>query len=96
MKSISILLLASILAFSCHSQSKTSNSETAGFHKISDDSLFTLVQYRTFQYFWKGAEPVSGMARERYHSDNVYPENDKNIVTTGGSGFGVMAILAGI
>ncbi len=63
---------------------------------LSDDSLLTLVQYRTFQYFWDGAEPNSGMARERINVDGIYPENDKNIVTTGGTGFGVMAILAGI
>lgn len=63
---------------------------------ISDDSLLTLVQYRTFQYFWDGAEPTSGAARERIHTDNVYPENDKHIITTGGTGFGVMAILVGI
>jgi hypothetical protein len=63
---------------------------------ISDDSLLTLVEYRTFQYFWDGAEPVSGAARERYHADNVYPENDKHIITSGGTGFGVMAILVGI
>lgn len=64
--------------------------------KITDDSLLTLTQYRTFQYFWDGAEPVSGMARERYHADGYYPQNDMNVVTTGGTGFGVMAILAGI
>ena len=29
------------------------------------------VQRRTFQYFWEGGEPYSGMARERYHIDNV-------------------------
>src|SRR5688572_20251160 len=63
---------------------------------LSDDSLLTLVEYRTFQYFWDGAEPTSGAARERYHSDNVYPEDDKHIVTSGGTGFGVMAILVGI
>jgi hypothetical protein len=63
---------------------------------ISDDSLLTLTEYRTFQYFWDGAEPVSGMAPERINMDGVYPENDMNIVTTGGTGFGVMAILAGI
>lgn len=63
---------------------------------LSDSALFRLVQERTFQYFWDGAEPVSGMGRERFHVDNVYPDNDKEIVTSGGSGFGVMAILAGI
>ena len=55
---------------------------------ISNDSLLTLVQYRTFQYFWDYAHPVSGLARERLGSGDV--------VTSGGSGFGLMAILAGI
>lgn len=64
--------------------------------KLSEDSLLTLVQERTFQYFWDGAEPNSGMARERFHVDGVYPQNDKNVVTSGGSGFGLMAILVGI
>jgi hypothetical protein len=36
------------------------------------------------------------MARERFHVDGLYPEKDMNVVTTGGSGFGLMAILAGI
>ena len=61
-----------------------------------DKALYTLVEKQTFQYFWDGAEPNSGMARERFHEDGVYPADDKNVVTTGGSGFGVMAILAGI
>jgi hypothetical protein len=63
---------------------------------ISDDSLLSLVQYKTFQYFWEGAEPVSGLACERIHLDGKYPENDKSVITSGGSGFGVMAILVGI
>jgi len=36
------------------------------------------------------------MARERYHPDDNYPQNDKHIVTTGGSGFGLMALIVGI
>lgn len=63
---------------------------------LDDSALFRLVQEKTFQYFWEGAEPTSGMGRERFHVDNNYPENDKHIVTSGGSGFGVMAILVGI
>lgn len=63
---------------------------------ISEDSLLTLVQYQTFQYFWKGAEPNSGLACERKHLDNIYPQNDQNVVTSGGSGFGLMAIIVGI
>lgn len=60
------------------------------------DSLYTMVQRNTFDYFWSGAEPNSGLARERVHEDGQYPRNDKDVVTTGGSGFGVMAILAGM
>ena len=90
-----VLLATSLLAvlISCSSpkpaEQKTSN-------EISNDSLLTLVEYKTFQYFWDGAEPTSGAARERFHTDNDYPDNDKNIVTSGGTGFGVMAILVGI
>lgn len=76
--------------------SKNTNEVAETETRISDDSLFTLVQYKTFQYFWDGAEPVSGGARERFHSDNIYPQNDKHIITSGGTGFGVMAILVGI
>jgi hypothetical protein len=78
---------------SCGRQEETTTQDEA---RISDDSLMTLVQYRTFQYFWDGAEPVSGAARERFHTDDVYPQNDKHIITSGGTGFGIMAILVGI
>ncbi|RYZ29363.1 MAG: beta-glucosidase [Chitinophagaceae bacterium] len=61
-----------------------------------DEKIFTDVQRTTFQYFWDGAEPNSGLARERFHVDGNYPQNDKNVVTSGGGGFGVMAILVGI
>lgn len=89
------------MIFFASSCSGTSNKEgnrdsSTKVEKLSEDSLLTLVEYRTFLYFWDGAEPVSGMARERFHVDNVYPENDKNVITIGGSGFGVMAMLVGI
>ncbi|RZK81806.1 MAG: beta-glucosidase, partial [Pedobacter sp.] len=63
---------------------------------LSDDKLLDIVQKQTFQYFWDGAEPTSGAGRERYHADNIYPENDKSTVATGATGFGLMAILSGI
>lgn len=90
-----IILLIPILIFGCSERKQSAISETSP-QTISDDSLMTLVQYRTFQYFWDGAEPTSGLARERIHMDGDYPQNDQNVVTTGGSGFGVMAILVGI
>ncbi|MFN8209955.1 MAG: glucoamylase family protein [Bacteroidales bacterium] len=93
-----VAFLAVTIAASCNSGKKSvrPSGTLAAATKITDDSLLTLVEYRTFQYFWDGAEPVSGMARERFHVDGDYPENDKNIITTGGSGFGLMAALAGI
>ncbi|HTN36638.1 MAG TPA: glucoamylase family protein [Arachidicoccus sp.] len=63
---------------------------------LTDSALLTLVQQNTFQYFYEAAEPNSKMARERIHMDGVYPEQDQNVVTTGGSGFGIMALLVGI
>ena len=64
--------------------------------RLTDEQLLDSVQAQTFKYFWDFAEPHSGLARERFHPDGVYPQNDSHIVTSGGSGFGVMAILVGI
>jgi hypothetical protein len=61
---------------------------TNKFPIITDDQLLTLVQQQTFKYFWDFGHPTSGLARERNTSGDV--------VTTGGSGFGIMAIVAGI
>lgn len=63
---------------------------------LSDEALLDTVEHATFRYFWDGAEPHSGMAPERINTDGIYPQNDRDVVTTGGSGFGIMAILAGI
>jgi hypothetical protein len=64
--------------------------------QLSDNELLNLVQARTFQYFWDGAHSGSGLARERVHVDGVYPQQDRSVVTIGGSGFGIMAIVVGI
>ena len=95
MKNIYFSLLVVLAIFYSCSQ-KGGQQKATSNPGISDDSLLTLIQYRTFQYFWDGAEPQSGMAPERINMDGIYPQNDKNIVTTGGSGFGIMAILVGI
>jgi hypothetical protein len=87
-------ILFFVLQFSC-SPARKLNSQPVSM-SAEDEKIFTDVQRRTFQYFWEGAEPVSGLARERFHVDNVYPQNDKMVVTSGGGGFGVMAILVGI
>ena len=63
---------------------------------LSDEALLDLVQKQTINYFWEGAEPISGMARERFHIDGQYPFHDPDIITTGGTGFGLMALIVGI
>jgi hypothetical protein len=63
---------------------------------LHGEALLTRIQEQTFRYFWDGAEPTSGMALERIHIDGHGPEHDRHIVTTGGSGFGLMAILVGM
>jgi hypothetical protein len=61
---------------------------TDKFPQISDSALLTLVQQQTFKYFWDLGHPVSGMSRERTSSADV--------VTTGGSGFGIMSMLVAV
>lgn len=61
---------------------------TDKFPVISDEDLLTMVQEQTFRYFWDFGHPVSGMARERNTSGDL--------VTTGGTGFGIMSVIVGI
>jgi len=78
-----------ITAFNTSSQeSAPSATIAAPTMPMSDEALMDMVQRYTFRYFWDFAHPVSGLARERNTSGDI--------VTTGGSGFGVMAILVGI
>jgi len=55
---------------------------------MSDEELMDMVQFYTFRYFWNGAHPTSGMIREG--------SNTGDVVTTGGTGFGLMALIVGI
>ena len=58
------------------------------FPEITDEQLLTKIQEQTFKYFWDFAHPVSGLASERNTSGDV--------VTIGGSGFGLMTVIVGI
>ncbi len=66
----------------------TKMDSTNKFPLITDNELLTKVQQQTFTYFRDFAHPISGMARERNSSGET--------VTTGGTGFGVMAIITGV
>ena len=56
---------------------------------LSDDALLDTVERQTIKYFTEFADSATGLARER--DKDIHG----NIVTTGGSGFGMMAIIAG-
>lgn len=71
---------AALLLCSCSS---------SGTFSKADEALLDKVQRQTLEYFTTLAEPCTGLARER----NQHQEG--NIVTTGGTGFGIMAIIAG-
>lgn len=97
-KSVLSIFLIGFLLLSCKNESKK---EEKDLNKnktlsLSKEELLDTVQKQTLKYFWDYAEPNSGMARERYHPDGEYPKNDAHVVTTGGSGFGLMAIVSGM
>lgn len=100
MKYYSLFLMLLLALTSCNNTTKETNSKenttTTPNTKNINVALLDTLQKQTFEYFWSGAEENSGLARERIHMDNVYPQNDQDVVTTGGSGFGVMAILVGV
>ncbi len=55
---------------------------------MTDDQLLTMVQEACFRYYFEGAEVNSGMARENIPGRH-------NMIATGASGFGIMALIAG-
>lgn len=57
--------------------------------EMADEELLDMIQQANLRYYWEGAEPNSGMALE-----NI--PGRKTMIATGASGFGMMAILAGV
>ena len=71
-----------------NSQFITQIDSSRKFPLLSDNALLDLIQQQTFKYFWDFGHPTSGLARERNTSGDL--------VTSGGSGFGIMAIPVAI
>lgn len=69
-------------------ESPLTDSVTCTSYEMTDDEYLDMVQRATFRYFYNYGHPVSGLSRERLGSGQT--------VTSGGSGFGVMALLVGI
>ncbi|MCD2424126.1 Ig-like domain-containing protein [Niabella pedocola] len=67
----------------------TSIDSSRKFPVITDNALLDTIQKRTLNYFRDFAHPVSGMIREG-------SKHPPDIVTTGGTGFGIMALLTGV
>src|SRR5262249_54080871 len=60
---------------------------------LDDNALLALVQRQPFRYFWDFAHPASGLAHER---SNISFGYGLEVATSGGSGFGVMAVLVAV
>ena len=88
-------VLALGIASSCQNMQKPVANHQVVEHS-KEQHLMDQVQKDALKYFWDFAEPNSLLARERYHQDGVYPQNDSHVVTTGGSGFGLMSLLVGV
>lgn len=58
--------------------------------QVTTRALLDKVQRETLRYFTDFAHPASGMARERAGTPDMM-----DTVTTGGTGFGIMAMIAG-
>jgi len=64
--------------------------EAAALAALPDEQMLEIVQRQTFNFFWDGAHPVSGLAPDRC-TTRANAADDKAAI--GGSGFGIMAIL---
>jgi hypothetical protein len=64
--------------------------DPAALAGLPDNELLEAVQRQTFSFFWDGAHPSSGLAADRRPNA---PEPVDDLVTIGGSGFGIMAIV---
>jgi hypothetical protein len=60
---------------------------------LPDETLLEELQKQTFRFFWDGAEPASGLARDRNRQDG---DTADNLVAVGGSGFGLMAMVVAV
>ena len=69
-------------------QSQLSKPASSSTRELDDDELLNMLQEACFRYYWEGADPHSGMARENIPGDD-------RIVATGASGFAIMALVAG-
>ena len=88
----SLLVLSTNGVFAQKQNSSQTENVSIINKNLSDSALLDLVQKQTIKYFWHFGHPVSGMARERSNTSFDYGDE---VVTTGGTGFGVLALIVG-
>lgn len=102
MKKVLIYTVLTVFFCSCGSSSADKNGDKITLPTnpqtpeipLTDNEALDQVQKDALKYFWEYAEPNSKLGRERFHVSD--PSFEANKVTTGGSGFGLMTIIAGI
>ena len=72
-------------------ESEPSNTVSALYNGYTDEELMDIVQQVTFWYFWNYGHPNCGMAREGWGFGH-----SSEIVTTGGTGMGLMTIVVAV
>jgi hypothetical protein len=96
MKRLALLIFVTVATVPSFSFAQVKEKKVASFNaasrpkNLSDSALLDQVQKQTFRYFWDFAHPVSGLSRER---SNVAYNYGNEVVTTGGTGFGIMAVI---
>ncbi len=70
-------------------ESEFSSTVEVHTQEMTDEELLDMVQEACFRYYWDGAEPQSGLALENM-------PGRKNMIATGASGFGLMAMVVGV
>lgn len=94
------VIASCIILISCYSNQRRDNNikveESRPLSFTTDDEFLDFIQKTHINYMWEGAEQISGLAPERIHMDGIYPQDDADVITTGGSGFGIAGLIVGI
>ncbi|WP_165040104.1 glucoamylase family protein [Dysgonomonas sp. ZJ709] len=72
-----------------YNETPASNEVVAKTYTMTDEQLLTMLQEASFRYYWDGAEEHSGLALE-----NI--PGRKNMIASGASGFGILAIITAV
>ena len=71
-----------------YNESEKSDPVEVATRQMDDSAFLDMIQEAAFNYYWKGAEKISGLAKE-----NI--PGRRNMVASGAAGFGIMALLVG-